>query len=447
MVDKAITKYVKDYLQKGYSVSAIRAYLLRYGYSSNDVDEAISKATGNEVKHVVHVSRSALILGGSIAGALALIAVVVFLIFSIQQPPQKLLDLEVEVMTSQVQPGDFLEFNTELINQGAKQRYDVVVSYNVVNSDTGSFLTNMDKTIAVETVATSKTTVQIPESASAGNYVLKANTRYDGKTATASFAFRVIKPAAQPTCSDGIQNQGEAGVDCGGPCPSPCAECPASCDDENPCTEDKCSDLTDFQCRHVSIPLCCGNGVCEAGEDENSCPEDCRPSGDDPFAGMTDWQKVDAIRDLSYTDPERAGRLCQEIEYETARNACYHNLAEVTKVPQNCELIIGQRGIDNCYSNLAQVGDDYEMCTYVSKESRRDSCYMGYAMEYKDFSICDRVINDQLRQSCEALSQLHSPEYQQAVNKALSTVGSAAELPSNATAEDYRQVIQAQVPG
>ncbi len=27
-----------------------------------------------------------------------------------------------------------------------------------------------------------------------------------------------------PTCSDGIQNQGEAGIDCGGPCPFPCEE-------------------------------------------------------------------------------------------------------------------------------------------------------------------------------------------------------------------------------
>jgi hypothetical protein len=30
------------------------------------------------------------------------------------------------------------------------------------------------------------------------------------------------------TCNDGVQNQGEAGIDCGGPCPSPC---PVICDD------------------------------------------------------------------------------------------------------------------------------------------------------------------------------------------------------------------------
>lgn len=37
-----------------------------------------------------------------------------------------------------------------------------------------------------------------------------------------------------PSCSDGVQNQGEEGVDCGGPCPIPCGNdnctCPSGCD-------------------------------------------------------------------------------------------------------------------------------------------------------------------------------------------------------------------------
>ena len=27
-----------------------------------------------------------------------------------------------------------------------------------------------------------------------------------------------------PSCTDGIQNQGETGIDCGGPCPNPCTD-------------------------------------------------------------------------------------------------------------------------------------------------------------------------------------------------------------------------------
>jgi hypothetical protein len=53
-------------------------------------------------------------------------------------------------------------------------------------------------------------------------------------------------------------------------------ECPPSCDDDNPCTNDFCSFDTNFECKHSEITPCCGNGECEANEDlANECPEDC----------------------------------------------------------------------------------------------------------------------------------------------------------------------------
>jgi len=81
-------------------------------------------------------------------------------------------------------------------------------------------------------------------------------------------------------------------------------QCPSNCDDGNPCTTDLCSAVTNFQCAHESlfgprpgctgdagncsthscaegacgtVPVvpCCGNGVCEAGEDCGTCPADC----------------------------------------------------------------------------------------------------------------------------------------------------------------------------
>ena len=50
-----------------------------------------------------------------------------------------------------------------------------------------------------------------------------------------------------PTCSDGIQNQGETGVDCGGPCPA---------------------------CAAV-----CGDAICNGSENCGTCPGDCICSG------------------------------------------------------------------------------------------------------------------------------------------------------------------------
>lgn len=53
-------------------------------------------------------------------------------------------------------------------------------------------------------------------------------------------------------------------------------ECPESCDDSDPCTNDYCSMQTNFECRHDGITPCCGNGECEPSEElANECPEDC----------------------------------------------------------------------------------------------------------------------------------------------------------------------------
>jgi len=57
-----------------------------------------------------------------------------------------------------------------------------------------------------------------------------------------------------PTCSDGIQNQGETGIDCGGPCPR------------------KCGDVLGMPI----FPLC-GDGVCQ-GIDIFFCIQDCKTS-------------------------------------------------------------------------------------------------------------------------------------------------------------------------
>ena len=86
---------------------------------------------------------------------------------------------------------------------------------------------------------------------------------------------------------------------------SSCPKCPASCDDNNPCTQDICSKETAYQCKHVNIDgpqlgcsgpgqsckektcsagqcteqektPCCGNGKSEIGETCSTCPEDVK---------------------------------------------------------------------------------------------------------------------------------------------------------------------------
>ncbi|MCK4714852.1 MAG: hypothetical protein KAT35_04705, partial [Candidatus Aenigmarchaeota archaeon] len=48
------------------------------------------------------------------------------------------------------------------------------------------------------------------------------------------------------------------------------AGCPDTCDDDNACTDDSCSAVTDFECVHEFIYPCCGNDVCDRSEDVNN---------------------------------------------------------------------------------------------------------------------------------------------------------------------------------
>jgi hypothetical protein len=53
--------------------------------------------------------------------------------------------------------------------------------------------------------------------------------------------------------------------------------CPASCDDQNPATEDACGADTNFFCMHRPIVGQCGNGLCEPAENKCTCASDCGP--------------------------------------------------------------------------------------------------------------------------------------------------------------------------
>jgi hypothetical protein len=81
--------------------------------------------------------------------------------------------------------------------------------------------------------------------------------------------------ALAPGCGDGICQAGEDGCSCAKDCPGipECcedADCPQpSC---GPCCKSVCQDQ---MCLPVWLSPCCWNNECEAGEDYQSCPEDC----------------------------------------------------------------------------------------------------------------------------------------------------------------------------
>ncbi|MBD3636310.1 MAG: gliding motility-associated C-terminal domain-containing protein [Crocinitomicaceae bacterium] len=61
-----------------------------------------------------------------------------------------------------------------------------------------------------------------PGTISSSNGCLTFQFTSDGSVTQAGWTATIS--CATPSCSDGIQNQGETGIDCGGPCPNPCTD-------------------------------------------------------------------------------------------------------------------------------------------------------------------------------------------------------------------------------
>lgn len=106
------------------------------------------------------------------------------------------------------------------------------------------------------------------------------------------------------TCYDGIQNQGEEGIDCGGPCPTPCPV----------------------------IEVCNNNGICEThlGETQENCLNDCPVClGCEVFGTcVAQGRRFSIDKTSSYCSITRevlpqkeVGKSCQE-DYECLSNEC-----------------------------------------------------------------------------------------------------------------------------
>lgn len=418
MVEQSLVNYIQDNLKKGYDINSIRTHLINYGYQQSMVDEAINNIYRTpEIKHVIRFSSGTLIAVALIVLGITGIISAVFLLIPKETSPKQLLDINIKVTETNVYPGDIYPFNVELFNLGNLVRYDVTLRYEIKDPNTNSLLTTKTETVAIETGKSLTAEINIPSNAQVGNYILEATASYKEKVAASSIMIRIVKKEAEPTCTDGIQNQGEEDIDCGGPCSScatcydniqnqgetgidcggPCREC-LECIDDDPCTEDL---IVDNECEFREISPCCGNQKCESDESARSCPSDCQ--SDDMFEGLTIWEKIDLIQEISKGDPQAADKHCKEIDDEDYKDRCYANIGGETGNKRFCEKTKEERIKDKCYGDVAKTNEDSSVCDEITNPSRRDSCYMNFVMDYQEYELCEKISNQYLKDSCYLL--------------------------------------------
>lgn len=402
MVKKSLIDYVRSLLQRGYDASTIRNVLLRYGYSSREIDEAINSVYQPTIRHEIHLSRTTILV--ILLIFIASIGAALFFYYS-PSKQAKLLDLNLEPVTTTVAPGDSIIFVKELSNLGSSKRYDVVIKQEIIAPSTNKVVTQKIETRAIETFGSTQTKIQVPHDTEQGDYILRAIVEYDSKKAVATLPVKVVASGKKETCFDGIKNQNEIGVDCGGECKQ--CEKKTECDDSNPCTNDMAED---GKCTNTPIIPCCGNGVCE-GQEQESCIADCRKT--EPFPTVISTETLEEIKELARVNPSKALQQCNQIEVPDLKDTCVSNIAEVQHNKDQCSKIANVKIKDLCYSNIAKIINDNSLCEQISIDSRKDSCYMGFVLDNKDYSVCAKITNKQLRQSCESLRQLYELNQQQ----------------------------------
>lgn len=395
MPKKSLVDYVKSLLQKGYNASAIRNILLKYSYTNEEISDAISSAYLPTIRHEIHLSHATISV--IIFIFISLLGISSFFYFGSSEAKTQLLDLNLEPITTTAEPGKSIVFLKELSNLGSSKRYDVVIRQEIIEPKTGKSITQKIETRAIETFGSTQTKILIPEDAKTGDYMLRAVVEYGSKKAVATLPVKIAAFAKAETCFDGIKNQNEIGIDCGGIC-APCEKQGLNCDDGNACTKDV---MENGACSNKPIIPCCGNNICE---EQEICAADCKKT---EAPSLTSTGSLEEIKELARSSPGKALQQCSQIDIPDLKDTCIANIGEVQHNKNYCMQTSNSRIRDLCYSNIAKSINDNSLCESISIDGRKDSCYMGLVLDNRDYSVCGRITNRNLRQSCESLRQLN----------------------------------------
>ncbi|MFT4303577.1 MAG: hypothetical protein ACMXYG_03360 [Candidatus Woesearchaeota archaeon] len=411
MVDETLLKYIKGQLNKGHSAQEVTNLLVEKGYQIDAINSCFQYIYANPSNPPKHHHF------GLFFVIIIIIAVIIYISFTLFMAPKEDYNLEarIDFNISEFSDQESIIFRRTIMGP-SDITYNARLSYIIRDSLESVVFTESENIISSgtdERILSFNLPVR-----NAGLYSMITTINYEGKTITRTSSFRITETStqAEPTCFDGIQNQGEEGIDCGGPCPPCVQQCPILYDDGNPCTISRCGPETNYQPVHDPIIPCCGNGICEESENEQTCPQDCGDSSTDSYFEITPSiefvqndlpliEQIRKIRQLSMTDRERALTLCNGIVVEFYKDECFYEVADELSDDKICVLITEDRTKDKCYTKLSKNNDDSTLCSFIVSDLRRDSCYMRFALR-GDFNVCVNLLDQYYVETCKQLGNL-----------------------------------------
>lgn len=351
MVQQSLVEYIQRLLQQGYDAGAIRSTLINAGYSPYDVEIAMRAAGGSgrriNTKTLVVVFVLLLVLCAGVLVGLKLL-----------QAEPVVLSFSVGLFSSEVAPGQDLIANVEVQNPSGRSTSGLVDL-----SVSGPSGVVVSKTVSFDVVsrASVPVTLSLPSSVVAGPYLLRVVLSYRGKSLSDSVSFDVVERLEVPAPVEVLEKPSEEQAR------EIQLTCPGGCDDLNFCTSDSC---VQGSCVYSPVVPCCGNAVCESGE---NCPIDC------------------SARPVNPDDVRASARELAVSDVSSAKSAC--------------DGLVQRVFVDACLSDVAEVSGSKDICKDVVDADVRDACLIPFAYK-NDFSVCADLTNSYMKNSCFSLSEL-----------------------------------------
>ncbi|MBW2991474.1 TIGR02186 family protein [Candidatus Woesearchaeota archaeon] len=374
MVD-TLLKYVEEQLGKGYRPHAVKENLVRKGYSPALVDNVLESvmmkkntsgpAPTQGVSHAKHLSSKTILVLSFI------IIVILGIVFipKLVKTKEPLLDITASPDKHNYYQGEKLGFEVEIYNMGSSERFDTTLRYRLLDKN-DNMIISREETIAISTSTSHYKTIDLPGNIKPGTYTLKVYANYEGRVATSSFTFDIEEKTAtiKETCSDGVRNQDEVGVDCGGVCGGYWYDnaCHSTPKQVTPSEEETCSDGIKNQ---DEVGVDCG-GVCEGYWYDGSCHSSPKPK---PPEEQSFAEKMMQARALAKTNPEQAKNICLSLKNSDDKDKCLKTIASLSMKKEYCELITGTEDRDICYYPFFMQGD-YSVCEKLTDPENKEAC-------------------------------------------------------------------------
>lgn len=299
--------------------------------------------------------------------------------------PEKIIVPKISIGIENLQQeGNDISFIVNVLSN-RKRKYTLELNYQLIN-DKGINVFEHSEKLSFDTREYKAVKLDLPEGLADGKYKLNIFTTFAGKklSAVKTINFLGTKPETiekKPITKiqKPITNDKEP-----------------TCDDSNQCTKDY---FEDEQCSHEQIIPCCGNSLCEANEDTESCDIDCIT--EKPLTKEAILAEVDKLKSQI---PEKAATYCRQLIFIYDRDSCYSDIALTAKNTKYCTLIDSSNKKDLCFSIIANATTDVGLCTSIKSEAIRDSCYVQFILA-GDYSYCEKLSNNYLRDSCRLLEK------------------------------------------